>query len=349
MADGRLRRAWSAYRLRWKRRELLWRAMRAGRALTPLADRTGAIRPRDILLFATLRNEIARLPEFLAHYRALGVAHFLIVDNDSDDGTPGYLRGQADLSLWRASGSYRAARFGMDWLGALLIRHGHGHWCVTVDADELLVYPGCARHDLPALTAHLGARGIAGMGALMLDLYPAGRLGQADAPPDAPLTDRLPFFDAGPYRSRVMSPRRNRWVQGGVRERAFFADRPDRAPTLNKLPLIRWHRRMTYVNSTHSMLPPRMNDLYDGPGDPRLSGVLLHGKFLPEIVARSHEELLRRQHFADPDAYAGYHRALTAGPVLRDAASRRYEGPDLLVSLGLMGSAGWPPQDTSGA
>nr|WP_233253195.1 glycosyltransferase family 2 protein [Paracoccus binzhouensis] len=334
-----LRRAWSAWRLRWKRRKLIWRAIRAGRALAPLADRTAAIRPGDILLFATLRNEMQRLPEFLAHYRKLGVRHFLVVDNASTDGSAEFLRAQPDVSLWSTPASYREARFGLDWMGALLLRHGHGHWCVCVDADELLVYPHCDSHDLRALTEHLDARGIPGMGALMLDLYPQGPLDRPSA--GGSVTEELPFFDAGPYRCQVMQPRRNRWVQGGVRERVFFADRPQRAPTLNKLPLIRWNWRYAYVNSTHSMLPPRLNNLYDGPGDPRPSGVLLHSKFLPGIGERSAEELERRQHFADPDAYAGYHRALTEAPVLWHPGSLRYRGWRQLAELGLMGGAGW--------
>jgi len=326
--------------MRAKRRQLILRAMRAGRSLQPLADRTAAIRPGDILGFVTLRNEMQRLPEFLAHYRRLGVAHFLAVDNASTDGGADYLRSQPDVSLWSAPGSYREARFGMDWLSALLLRHGRGHWCVSVDADELLVYPHCDSRDLRALTAHLDARGIAGMGALMLDLYPQGPLDQA--PASGSVTERLPWFDPGPYRCQVMQPRRNRWVQGGVRERVFFADRPKRAPTLNKLPLIRWHWRYAYVNSTHSMLPARLNDLYDGPGDARLCGVLLHSKFLPDIAARSAEELARRQHFADPDAYAGYHRALTDAPDLWHAGAVRYRDWRQLVALGLMAGEGWP-------
>ncbi len=336
---GSLRRAWSAWRLRWKRRRLLWRVIRARRALTPLADRTALIRPGDILAFTTLRNEMQRLPEFLAHYRRLGVRHFLIVDNASTDGSADFLRGQPDVSLWRTGDSYRGSRFGLDWIGWLLLRHGHGHWCLSVDADELLIYPHCDSRDLLALTAHLEARGIPGMGALMLDLYPQGPLDQPV--PEGSVTQQLPWFDPGPYRCQVMQPRRNRWVQGGVRERVFFADRPQRSPTLNKLPLIRWNWRYAQVNSAHSLLPAHLNDLYDGPGDARLSGVLLHSKFLPGIAARSAEELSRRQHFADPDAYAGYHRALTGAPVLWHEGSVRYRDWRQLAELGLMGGSGW--------
>lgn len=332
-------RAWWALRLRWKRRRLVWRAFRAGRDLAAVADRTVTIRRDDILLFATIRNEAARLPEFLAHYRRLGVGHFLIVDNDSGDGSAAMLADQPDISLWRTSASYRDARFGMAWLGALIWRHGHGHWCVTVDADELLIYPDHQRRDLRALTAHLDAKKIPAMGALMLDLYPQGALGSPVAGDG--LTRQLPWFDPGPWRSRIIQPRRNRQVQGGVRERVFFADDPARSPTLNKLPLVRWRRGYAWFNSTHSMLPPKLNDLYDGPGDPRLSGVLLHGKFLPQIVAKSSEELYRRQHFVDPDAHADYHRALTAAPVLWHDGSVRFKDWRQLVALGLMGTGDW--------
>lgn len=341
------RAAWQAYRLRWKRRQLIWRAFRARRTLQPVADRTALIRRGDVLVIATLRNEIAHLPQFLRHYRTLGAAHFLIVDNDSTDGSDRLLADQSDVSLWRCADSYRAARFGLDWAGALLMRHGRGHWCVTVDADELLVYPGHDKRSLSDLVADLDRRGQGAMGAVMLDLYPSGPLGTADAPEGAALTERLPWFDPGPWRASRMMPRRNLWLQGGVRDRVFFADNPRRAPTMNKLPLVKWRRGHVYVNSTHSMLPPGMNLAYDGPGDPRLSGVLLHGKFLPDIVAKSTEELTRRQHFADPLAYADYHRAVAAAPVLHGPGSVRYAGWRQLVDLGLMGT-GEGPRNQSG-
>lgn len=339
--DTDLGRLWLRYRLRWKRRQLLWRAVRSGRDLAPLADRTARIGRDDILLFCCLRNESMRLPEFLTHYRGLGVRHFLIVDNDSDDGSTDLLRDQPDVSLWRATGSYREARFGMDWLGGLLFRYGHGHWCVTVDADELLIYADWSARPLPALATYLDARAIPAIGALMLDLYPRGPLGTADAGEDAPLTARLPWFDAGPYRCRIVAPRRNRWLQGGARERMFFADQPHRSPTLNKLPLVRWNRRYVYVNATHSMLPPALNDVWDGPGDPRLSGVLLHSKFLPDIALRSDEELRRRQHFHDPDAFADYHHRLIEAPTLWHEGAQHFRDWQQMLDLGLIGVGEW--------
>lgn len=339
--DSRAGQAWLRYRLRWKRRELLGRAVRARRGLTPVQDRTATIRPADILCFAVIHDESLRLPEFLAHYRRLGAGHFLIVDHDSRDGSAAILRGQPDISLWRATGDYRAARFGIDWLGWLLARHGHGHWCVTVDADELLIYPDWDRRDLHALTRHLDERGIGGMGALLLDLFPTGPLGTADAGPGAPLAQRLPWFDAGPWRKSIAMPRRNRWVQGGTRDRVFFPDQPDRAPTLNKLPLIRWHWRHAYVNSTHSMLPPRLSDLYDGPGDTRLSGALLHSKFLPDILTRAETELSRGQHFADPTAYKAYWRRILTAPSLWHPDAHRFADWQQLVDLGVMGTGDW--------
>lgn len=176
-APARLPDLWSAWRLRWKRRELLWRALRARRDLRKITDRTAAIRSGDSLVFACLRNESLRLSDWLDHYRSLGAAHFLIVDNDSDDGSAELLTAQPDVSLWRTDAGYRQARFGMDWVGWLLARFGHGHWCITVDADELLIYPHWQTRDLAALTTELDRTGAVAMGALMLDLYPKGPVG----------------------------------------------------------------------------------------------------------------------------------------------------------------------------
>ncbi|MCK4712677.1 MAG: glycosyltransferase family 2 protein, partial [Marinosulfonomonas sp.] len=165
---------WTAYKARLKRRRLLFRAMRKRRQLTTIIDRTPQISADAILTFSTVRNEIIRLPYFLEYYRKLGVNHFLFVDNNSDDGTREYLEKQPDVSLWATAHSYKLSRFGVDWLTWLLIRYGHGHWCLSLDADEILTYPYCDTRPLKALTDWLDKSSIPSFGTLMIDMYPKG-------------------------------------------------------------------------------------------------------------------------------------------------------------------------------
>lgn len=332
---------WVAYRLRWKRRRLLLRALRKRHQLDRVIDRTGQVEPDQILLFATLRNEVERLPFFLAHYRRLGVQHFFFVDNASTDGTTALLREQPDVSLWSSASSYKLSRFGMDWLTALMMRHGHGHWCVTVDADELLIYPHWETRPLPALTQWLDGQGRASFGAMMLDLYPKGPVDQAGYQPGQDPTDVLNWFDSGNYVMRRQEPLRNLWIQGGVRARCFFSADPRRAPTLGKLPLVKWNRRFAWVSSTHSILPRRLNETYDQTGAEETSGLLLHTKFLNSIVVKSAEEQGRQQHFANSTLYDSYYKALQQAPDLWCTRSTRYQGWRHLEALGLMSRGGW--------
>jgi hypothetical protein len=336
-----LRAALQAYRLRLRRRNLLLRAYRHRRQLTLVADRTSAIGVGDVLCFFCVRNEASRLPHFLRHHRALGVRHFLGVDNGSNDTTASLLQDQPDVSLWRTTASYKAARFGMDWLTWLLLRYGHGHWCLTLDADELLIYPYWQTRPLPALTDWLDRQGRASFGTMTVDMYPEGPVSEGlVGPQDDPVT-HLSCFDAGNYQVQVQPRMGNLWIQGGARARAFFADQPRRAPTLNKTPLVRWHWRYAYVNSTHALLPPRLNQVYATDGGELTSGVLLHTKFLPGITDRSAEEKARGEHFADAAQYAAYYDRLSADPVLHTRASTRYTGWRQMEALGLMSRGGW--------
>ncbi len=332
---------WAAYRLRWQRRKLLWRAFRSRHALTLIQDRTDQIRPHDIPCVMTVRNEMLRLPFFLQHHRALGVDHFLIVDNGSTDGTADWLAGQPDVSLWQTQASYRASRFGVDWTTWLQMKYAHRHWCLVLDADELLVYDGCDHRDLHALTKWLETRGAEGFGALMVDLYPKGQVNQAEYIRGEDPAHCLPWFDPGPFRVRRQAPKQNLWVQGGARDRMFFAETPAKAPTLNKLPLMRWNRRYAWLNSCHSALPPRLNLLYDGPGGAQPSGALLHSKFLPDADARAREEKARKQHFHTPERFDAYYDDIAKCPDLWWDGAKRYEGPGSLVQAGLMSKLDW--------
>ncbi|MGB7242207.1 MAG: glycosyltransferase family 2 protein [Sulfitobacter sp.] len=330
-----------SYRRRLIRKRLLWRAFRKRRELTLVSDKRAAIMGDSILLFSTMRNEEMRLAHFLDHYRQLGVGHFLIVDNDSTDGTATYLAEQPDVSVWHTSSSYKASRFGVDWLNWLQRRYAHDRWSLVVDADEILIYPDWETRDLRVLTQWLDAQGQSMMGALMLDLYPNGPIEAQSYRSGQDPAEVLQWFDGYGYWAQRQERLDNLWLQGGVRARYFFADDPRRAPTLNKIPLVHWKRPYAYVNSTHSALPSALNHTFDEDGVEKLCGVLLHTKFLPGAVQRACEEKARKEHFAAGEQFEDYYDALAADPNLWSEEASKYDSWRQLVDLGLMSRGKW--------
>ena len=306
-----------------------------------MSDRTGDIQRDDILLFSTLRNEKIRLPFFLKYYREQGVNHFLIVDNDSDDGSLEYLMKQPDVSVWHTRKSYKRARFGVDWLNWLQMKYAHGHWTLVVDPDEFLIYPFCDTRPLRALTDWLDASSIKSFSAMLLDMYPKGRI---DAQPYAEGQNPLEitsWFDSGNYMIEKNRKFGNLWIQGGPRARMFFADKPEKAPALNKIPLVKWDRKYTYVSSTHMLLPRGLNLVYDEWGGEKASGVLLHTKFLDTFTAKAQEELERKQHYAASLEYKAYAESLMKNPDLWCKWSEKYINWRQLEILGLMSKGNW--------
>ncbi|MDO6584257.1 glycosyltransferase family 2 protein [Salipiger sp. 1_MG-2023] len=327
--------------MRLQRKRWRIRALRKSRELRPVINRTGQIRPSDLLVFCTARNEGIRLPYFLQYYREMGVNHFFFVDNDSSDGSLEYLSRQEDVSVWSTRGSYKRARFGVDWLNHLLRKYAHGHWALTVDPDEFFLYPFCDTRPLRALTDWLDASSIKSFSAMLLDMYPKGRI---DAQPYVAGQNPLEiasWFDAGNY--SIARNRRfgNLWIQGGPRARVFFADAPQKAPALNKIPLVKWDRRYAYVSSTHMLLPRGLNLVYDEWGGEKASGLLLHTKFLDTFGTKAAEELERKQHYAASVEYLAYHNGIKDNPDLWCRWSEKYINWRQLEILGLMSKGNW--------
>jgi hypothetical protein len=324
-----------------RRKGRLWRAWARRRELVTVQNRTSRIAPGAILCFSTIRNERVRLPWFLRYYRELGIDHFLIVDNGSTDGSREYLENQGDVSLWHTGASYRRAAYGMDWLNWLLGRHGHGHWALTVDPDEFLVYPFCDTRPLRALTDWLDASAIRSFPAMLLDMYPKGALAEQPYHEGQDPLEIACWFDSGNYVIERNPQYGNLWIQGGPRMRMFFAEEPWRSPALNKIPLVRWDRRYAYASSTHMLLPRGLNSVYDEWGGEKASGMLLHTKFLDTFTLKAEEEIERGEHYANSVEYKAYAEAMRRNPEIWCKWSEKYINWRQLEILGLMSKGNW--------
>ena len=333
--------AWQSYRLRLQRKRWRLRAFRKRRELSRVANRTDQIREDDILMFCTLRNEKVRLPYFLNYYREMGVNHFLFVDNDSTDGSLDYLAEQSDVSVWHTRASYKRSRFGVDWLNWLQLKYAHGHWALVLDPDEFLVYPFCDTRPLRALTDWLDASSIKSFSAMLLDMYPKGRLDEKPYQSGQNPLEIANWFDSGNYTMSRNKRFGNLWIQGGPRARMFFGDKPEKAPALNKIPLVKWDRRYTYVSSTHTLLPRGLNQVYDEWGGEKASGALLHTKFLSTFTDKAREELERGEHYANSVEYKAYASGAEQNPDLWCKWSEKYINWRQLEILGIMSKGNW--------
>lgn len=330
-----------SYRLRLERKKWRTRALAKRRQLTPVADRTQNIAPQDTLLFCTIRNERIRLAYFLKYYRDLGIKHFLFVDNNSDDGTREYLAKEEDVSLWTTEASYKNAHFGADWMNWLLGKYGHDHWCLTVDADEFLVYPFCDTRPIQALTDWLDGSGIRSFSAMMIDMYPKGPIDAVPYQEGQNPFEISNWFDSGNYTYKRNNHLGEIWIQGGPRARTFFADNPKRAPAMNKIPLVKWQKPYTYISSTHMLLPRGLNLVYNAWGGEKTSGCLLHAKFIDTFQAKANEELERNEHYAHSEEYKAYAETIRTHPELWCKWSEKYINWRQLEILGLISKGNW--------
>ncbi|MEO0380335.1 MAG: glycosyltransferase family 2 protein [Pseudomonadota bacterium] len=333
--------AWQSYRLRLQRKKWRIRAFRKRRELKHVVNRTDQIKPGDLLAFTTMRNEVVRLPYFLNYYREMGINQFLIVDNGSTDGSLDYLASQPDVSVWSSQAGYKRARFGVDWLNWLQSKYGHGHWNLVVDPDEFLVYPFCDTRPLRALTDWLDASSIKSFSAMLLDMYPKGRLDEQPYEVGQNPIEIASWFDSGNYTISRNKKFGNLWIQGGPRARVFFPEAPAKAPALNKVPLVKWDRRYAYVSSTHMLLPRGLNQVYDEWGGEKASGVLLHTKFLDTFNSKAAEELDRKQHYSASVEYKAYARMMDENPDMWCKWSEKYINWRQLEILGLMSKGNW--------
>jgi hypothetical protein len=149
------------------------------------------------------------------------------------------------------------------------------------------------------------------------------------------------WFDSGNYAIERNWKFGNLWIQGGPRQRVFFPDAPEKAPALNKIPLVKWNRRYVYMSSTHMLLPRGLNAVYDEWGGEKASGALLHTKFLDTFNDKAKEELQRKQHYSGSVEYKAYAATLDENPDLWCKWSEKYINWRQLEILGLMSKGNW--------
>ncbi len=251
----------------------------------------------EVALVACMRNEMFILPQFLKHYRKLGIGAFLIADNASDDGTLEYLAEQPDVSVFSVDTDYRLSHYGVAWQQALLAEYRVNKWSLVADADELLVWQAKQTQTLPDLLSEPDFSDAEAVRLFMLDMYPKGPLEDAQFSgnpfDEAGYCDRVPFLNDLPVFGPFSDGRT--WTSA-LRHRLIPGSRPNLF-VAQKLALLRYQPWMRLSAGLHYV------------GDVRLAErelILAHFKYNADFRRKAQTEVARRQHFNDAEEYRKY-------------------------------------------
>jgi hypothetical protein len=265
------------------------------------------INSADLAVVACTRNEITMLPQFLAHYRKLGVTAFLIADNLSDDGSLEYLAEQPDVALFSVDSEYRHSQYGVAWQQAILSNLRLGRWSLVADIDELLITgtdPATAP-SMDDIIAEATAEGADALRIFMLDLYPKGPLSEADmAKGDA--FALAEYCDAEPFLTNCPSngPYGNARTWTSALRHRLIPDSRAELFVAQKIALIRYLPWMRLSAGMHYIADAKLanRELIFG-----------HFKYHAEFRKKALAEVNRGQHFNDAAEYRRYLALMSEG------------------------------------
>jgi hypothetical protein len=246
-----------------------------------------------VSLFSIVHDEMYFIPEFLRHYRGIGVERFVFLDDASTDGTRDYLAGQPDCVVLASDVRYfdiiEGRRAFNAWRQEMLDRFSRDRWAVVADADEFLALPsGLSVSDV---AARIGRSGSDSAWGVMVDMYPETI---ADLDDDGPFSlEGRWHFDARPHMRFSARSNRRRTIYGGSRSRLLTENRiageEQRLKRLwmmrlglwrklkfnkiTKVPLVRWTAGHQFAGS-HNVRP--------SPTTPNVLAIM-HFKFTPDL------------------------------------------------------------------
>lgn len=170
------------------------------------------------IVFVVERNELERMKVLFEHYRKLGVEEFVILDNNSDDGTLEFLMQQEGTKVYQILEPYQTQKK-EGWIEKLLAMEGMNRWCVVVDSDELLDYIGSEEHPLEELIHKSESLGYKRIWGYMVDMYSKENLFSENlfskTSDECLFTDYFKYFDKTSY----LKVHNN--IYGGPRLRVF--------------------------------------------------------------------------------------------------------------------------------
>lgn len=235
---------------------------------------------RPIYLLCVFRDEELLLEYFIKYYQSLGVTHFIMIDNLSDDGGPEYIKQLTNINikLYLANGSYQKAAYGTTWINSLLQKFCNNSYCFVVDIDELFYFDRKQFKDIDDVIFQMELENANVIAATLLDMYPKetnnGYRKGSDFLSHSPYFDK---YNETYYHDNSVIYEKFRHQTGGVRERVLST-----TVCINKFPFFKYDFEPLGVAAGYHFFEKEGTVLHSAEKINifRYPSVLLHFKFI---------------------------------------------------------------------
>ena len=287
------------------------------------------IGPGEPVVLCLCKNEEYYLDSLLKHYRDLGFAHFVFLDNGSTDRTRQILSSMDDVTLLTSTwpfGSYQHK-----FRQTLISHFGDNRWSLIVDADEFFVFPCSSTISLERFLLYLDDHKYNAVFTPLLDMFSANVLMNNDE-------NHRTKFDASEYplcsvetirmpalHNKILTKMNRAFFRyrGGIREYLFGV-----SCALHKFSLTRTKDRRALYRTPHNVDLIRSN-VAD------VSAVLLHYKFTHDFGRKIRSAISEKQYYKSSEEYKRYGDIVFGNVDIKsNMPAFRYDGIDDLRARG---------------
>jgi hypothetical protein len=278
----------------------------------------------ELLVISVVRNGELHIKSFMEHHLALGIEHFVFLDNGSTDSTVERLRTYPQVTVLWTDAPYE--KYENTMKRYLAERFSRGRWCLCVDSDELFDYPFSRSLTLADFLRYLNANRYTAVVAQMLDMFSDVPLTVIDSTPEDRLKEKYPFYDLSSivkstYEWSEPSTPHIKMHWGGIRMSVFGTGNG-----LTKAALVQMNGKVRPFVEWHQATGALVADV---------SCVLMHYPFVSTFPAKVSDAVRTGRYGpTTTDEYIAYSKRLDGDPalVLKLETARRFEDLERLIA-----------------
>ncbi len=312
-------------------------AWRAGFKLSHLAGKASGKGAAGVTAVVPYYGDSAILTPFLSYHRRLGVAFFVFLDLSLERDLAGILKEAKDCAVWSARKNFVPADAD-NALNYLRHKYARGKWCLSVEPYDFLVFPKSETRHIRDLIDFVENEHRVHVFAIIVDTYGDGPVKEATGSEGASPFVRLPYFDRFGYQTLDES---TGTIVGGVRRRALCAEAPDKAPPLNRVPLIKLDADSYYLTSTRRLIPKLLNQAHSDWHSSPTACLLRYALVSNEMAMHTASLLKAVQTPGEVSKPLPQGSAALAGMHLKTQGTGRYESSRDLLDCGLLNNGQW--------